>query len=758
VRQKKSIHKLKKYFLTSVATTALYIPTMAIAQENNEENLFSMDEVTVTARFREESVQDVGESIAVVGSREIEEAGLIDFNSFAAKIPGLDFSNGGPNRNVPRIRGISSAVFLQDSLSAQPLISSSINEVPVNAPGFNQLDILLFDLDRVEVLKGPQGTRFGEGASGGAIRYFLKSPDLSELSGSGSVTYRDYTDGSDGYSVSAGLNVPIVEDKFGLRGTFYRRETGGFIDNAVTGEEDYNSSDVTGGRLVALIEPTENLSIEAFAIIERSDIDGEFFVTQGPSITSPVVTLSPEDLTIEQDDPSEREENYDLFGAKISYEFGDFVFESITGYFQRDSRQMLFDAVFPGLLPFAGAAPGTGVLNRTVETSSFTEEIRLISNYDGPFNFVVGAFYRDLEFLNDQTNTATTIAPVSFDGSDAFVLNTETLDQKQYSLFIDASFEVTEQITVLAGLRYFDEQIDGSTFGGFNAALPAFGITEPPTVNVDETSIDAFLPRASIEYRPTEDILVFFNFAKGARNGGLNPQSTVDLFALGGVDPTTINTFDEDNVTAYELGFKTTIFDGAVIFNGAVFLNDFDSIQTFFRDPILGSALTLNGPDAEVIGFEFDINATATEWLDLFAKFGYTDATFSSNNDTNEFDGLDVGADPSDIIIGDRLAYTPEYSLNIGAYAHFPVGNGDAEITFRIDYTRNGDFINSAEAQDVLEGYDRLDLRVGYQTEDWSITAFADNLTNDIPVLASSLEGVAVGLPRSFGITLRGSF
>jgi len=165
------------------------------------------------------------------------------------------------------------------------------------------------------------------------------------------------------------------------------------------------------------------------------------------------------------------------------------------------------------------------------------------------------------------------------------------------------------------------------------------------------------------------------------------------------------------------------------------------------------NAATLNGPSAEIFGLEVDLSYAANDWLDVFAKVGYTDAEFVEDNDTNPFDGLAIGDDPFDILSGEQLAYTPELSYNIGAQAYWPVGSGN--ITARFDYSHIGDFINNVETQDELDGYERLDLRLGYERDNWSVTAFVDNATNEIPVLAvSGLEGTSIGVPRVFGVTL----
>lgn len=748
---------------SSVFAAPLVLAPLAIAQETSLQSEREDDEIVVTARFREERVQDIGESISVVSADDIEDAGLTDFNSMAVRIPGLNFSNGGPNRNAPRIRGVSSSVFLQDSLSAQPLISSSINEVPINSPGFNQLDIQLVDVSRVEVLKGPQGTRFGEGAAGGAIRYFMNSAELDGFGAGGGITYRSVEDGGLGFDSNVMVNVPIIEDRLGVRAGAYYRNSDGFIDNAVTGEEDYNGFDISGGRLSVVFEPNDRFSIEVFGAAEQGDIAGEYFVNAGASTINLGQTLTPSDLVVERPEPSNREENYELLGMHARYDFGAVTLESITGRFHRESTQQFYDATFTPLLPFAGnPAPagltGPVVLNRDVETTSFSEELRLITDFDGPLNFVLGAFYRDLEFTNDQANTADALigSGLSFDGSNALVINVESLDQRQYSAFIDGSYHVNSWLTLLAGVRYFEETIEGSSLSGFNAPFAIFGIVTPPAANNDEVTIEAWLPRASVEVRPSEDLLFYASYARGARNGGINPAATANLYELGnGLPAGSVATFNQDEVDSYELGVKSSWLDQRMIVNFALFRSEFSDMQAFFREPIVGSALTLNGPDAEINGAELDISAEANDWLDLFVRIGYTDATFAEDNDTRSGDGP-VGANPADILAGDRLAYTPEWTYNLGAQGHWPFAGG--ELVARIDYSNIGDFINSAEAQDELSGYGRLDLRLGYEMDSWSITAFVENAENEVPVLASSLEGLSVGTPRVVGVSLRAEY
>jgi len=749
---------------SSVLTTSLAGGLSANADEptggTDKAEELSLETVTVTSRFREETVQDIGESINVISSDDIDAAGLVDFGSFATRIPGLDFSNGGPNRNVPRIRGISQAVFLQDALSAQPLISSSINEIPINSPGFNQLDVLLYDMNRVEVLKGPQGTRFGEGASGGAIRYFLNQPNLNEFEANAKITIRSTNNGGMGEDVSGTASFPILKDQLALRVTGFYRQDDGFIDNTLTGEEDTNDIETVGGRASLLFTPNERFTAELFGMFEEGEIGSEYFVTQGPSAVTPGLILTSDDLVIEQPEPDERSEDYHILGAKLRYEFDTFALESITGVFERESVRNAFDPAFTSFLPFVGdPAPlsivGDVILSQQASTESFSQEVRFISDYEGPFNFVVGGFYRDLEFrnLSDRFSDAAGLSGVTYDGSNTFVLTDETLTQEQKSVFVDASFDVTDKIKLLGGVRYFQEQIDGETTDGFNAPVAAFGLLTPPAPVPADVEIESFLPRASIEYTPTDDILLYASYSKGARNGGINSPTTVGFFVSGGVPIEDVETFDKDEVSAYEVGMKSEWQDGRLILNVAGYYNEFNDIQTFFRDPILGSAATLNGPSAEIFGAEVDVSYAATDWLDLFAKAGYTDAEFVEDNDTNPFDGLAIGADPFDILNGDRLAYTPELSYNLGAQIYWPVGAG--QVVTRVDYSHVGEFINNVETQDELDGYERLDLRLGYEADNWSLTAFVENATDDVPVLAvSGLEGTSVGTPRVIGVTL----
>jgi outer membrane receptor protein involved in Fe transport len=707
------------------------------------------EEIVVTARFRKESAQNIGESIAVIGNQQIKDAGLTDFTSLAVRVPGLNFSSGGPNRNVPRIRGISQAVTLQDSVSAQPLISQSINEISINAPGFNQFDVQLFDIGRVEVLKGPQGTRFGEGASGGAIRYFLPDPDLAKVTAGAELSGHSTKSGGKGIDAWAGLGIPLVSDKLAIRGTVYHRGDDGFIDNAVTGKNDVNTYRSTGARLSLLYKPTDAFTLSLFGVGEDTHLGADQFVSIGASTVTTGKTLTPRDLTIEQPAPSGRDEKYRLVGGKMSYNLGPVTLESITGYFTRDTRRLAYDATFTFFLNAYSGVPGNVTLDQTTKAKTFSQELRALTNFDGPLNFVVGGFYRHVRFTNNQARTTPGITTTSYDGSNVYVITNEQLRQRQISGFVDGSLKLGDQVTLLGGVRYLHEKIEGSTLDGFNAPLPAFGLVTPPTRRGDTISINRALPRASIEFRPAPGKLLYASFARGARNGGINSPVTADFFP----DPKAAIRFGPDAVSAYEVGAKTEWLDGRLVLNAAAYYNDFQHIQIFVRDPVLGSALTQNGPSANIYGVELEAELKANSWLTLSGRGSYTDAKFRGNNDAQPGGGP-IGSDPNDIVSGDRVAYTPRFTYNGAAQVRYPVGNG--HVLARADYSHISSFIDNVETQEKLEGYERFDLRLGYEWKQWSFTIYANNVTNRIPILANSvLEGVSIGVPRQIGASLR---
>ena len=374
------------------------------------------EEIVVTARFREESVQDIGASIASMTSEDFERKGINSISELSSLVPSLNIQERGPNRNEISIRGIGRSLFQQDLTPAPPNIGVYFDDVPVNVVVGSQLDIRSLDLHRVEVVRGPQGTLYGEGAQGGAIRYFSNDPDFSDFSDFGldlSVNANSVTDGSTEYGGTVTVNVPFADQAAALRLSMGRYAQDGWVDNSFDGGSNNNDYEATVFRGVLLFEPNDNWRVRlsghfedfeqgSFISVNPQDPDSREFCCAGTS-----------DNFVEEDST--------ILSAKVSYEFEKFTVESITSYYERNRERRVFDHFFTNnelvttfFLDFFGASaavfggpfpindPAVHSLN-DFGWEQFSQEFRIVSNFEGRINFVAGAFYRDFEF--DQTAT-----------------------------------------------------------------------------------------------------------------------------------------------------------------------------------------------------------------------------------------------------------------------------------------------------------------------------------------------------------------
>jgi len=323
-----------KYLMSAAAVSALLIGAQqpVIAQDTGSE--FSLEEILVTARFRAESAQDIGASISALDSGALRDQGINSARDLANAVPSLNLQDRGPGRNEISIRGVGRSVFQQDIVASAANIGVYLDDVPVNVLQGAQIDLRSFDLGRVEVLRGPQGTLFGEGAQGGAIRYFSQDPEYNEFGGQLEVRAAAVNDGDADVGGGLAINIPISEDKAALRIVGNRVVEPGYIDNDVDGTQNTNDYGANSLRAVFLAEPNERLKIRLMGVYSDAD-QGAFATMNGDPDAQTLFNISTEGSYV-------RDEYY-IASANISYKFDDFRIESITSYFERNRDRRVLD-------------------------------------------------------------------------------------------------------------------------------------------------------------------------------------------------------------------------------------------------------------------------------------------------------------------------------------------------------------------------------------------------------------------------------
>lgn len=743
-------YHLKIALLASAASVAMTAPVSAQeSQPPNEEAQASRDVVTVTARFREESVQDIGASIAGISGAEIREQGIQDIEDLARAVPGMQNVKTRQNSNDIAIRGVRSA---GSGYETSTVFSVFLDDVSVTGSG-NIRDFSSTDLDRIEVIRGPQPTLFGEGAVGGVIRYFTNDPDLDGPRFTGRATGRVETieDGGMAYSVDNATSFIMVPGRLGVRVSGFHREDDGFIDNPSAGE-DVNDFEATGGRAVLLARPTPNLEVRLSAFISRDELGESTQVDPGSD---------PEDLTFSSSPLSgSYEDDFDLYAARISYDFDWLEVTSITGFYQRSTASALFSAGNSfGLAPFFPTVDTTTFSTGSGEFEQRSQEFRFVSNLQGPLSFTAGAYFRDRKNVSNQSITCEACVAVTAPPRAALATRLSSTEVEQYSAFAELTYALTENLRLIGGARYVNDTVTGTLLqddtvnlvpqfdGGGNLIpwtetnpigfLNILNILEGAGVGTQfEFELEEILPRAGIEYDLSDSILVYANIAQGARNGGVG-NALGALGASGGNQDVFFDNlfFDEDSVVSIDAGVKATWLGGDLVTNVGVFRTTYEDTQIQVNTPANN---TVNGPDQSITGMELETRFQVTDSFSTFLNMSLIDAEFDDPALITSAPGGSVG--PFDLRAGNSPSNIPELTLATGYSYSRPIGSGGWTLNSTGSFQYVGErFSNVQNYQSAeLDALELVNLRLGVSNDRWSVDVFATNLLNDI-------EAVSVG-------------
>lgn len=784
---------LSVIFLAVAFATA---PGPARAQGNGA----MMEEIVVTARKRgAESIQDIGGSIQVLDGGALTEQVTTGFADYMRDVPGLSANSSGSGQAQLSMRGISAARLNHANPNIPSTVSLYFDETPISTSGFNP-DSALFDLDRVEVLRGPQGTLFGASSMSGAIRLIPNEPVFDEVQASVSASGFTTEDGSDSYMGHGMLNLP-VNDRFALRGVAYNIANGGYIDNIYSGEDDFNDETITGGRLAGLWDVTDTLSAKSMVMYQTMDSGGrpqeqrlndpaETTTGFGYDLALPSETMDQLVITDERQNvkfvDNEFEDRFVLASLQLDLELDRFSVTSITSYFDREMENTLDDTRRTrNLLGLANSFGAAGVpvfalgdfdpvtlegaiplaqvdLENRTENEKFTQELRVNSRFTGPFNFVAGLYYEDDSRQLDQVNDLDGLdawinSPSGLDGfvlggtfgsslDNAYFDGTFDVDTTQFSAFAEASYEFGD-FELTGGGRFFSYEQD--------AFIRWQGWVEFSDDRLDEqTSESGFNPMAELAYRPTDDVTVYAKAAKGFRIGSvqqfINPtfcESELAQLGLDGV-PTTI---DGDSLWNYEAGAKTRLFGGTTTANVSVYQMNWDDArtQTFLA---CGWIAEFSVVDIVSRGVELEITSQPTDRLVLQLAAAYN---------TSEVDG-DLGPDAPPIAAdGDTAPFSPEWTVNAGFRYQVDDAFNGFDWYLRGDVSYVSSQFNELGTQQLerikLPSSTVMNLFSGVSRDQWKIGLFIRNLTDERIVMGADTDRqrpaqLAVGRPRNAGV------
>lgn len=724
----------------------------------------TLDTVVVTANKRVENVRDVGASISVVGERELENLGASSLSDYAALIPGLQVQNGGsPGLTSVSLRGIS-------ALSSGATVATYIDEVPVGSSGIYQgagalmLDLLPYDISRVEVLRGPQGTLYGAGAIGGLLKYVTHAPDAAGREFRVGLGGRAVQDGGHDWNGRFGASLPLHDDRLGLRVSAARNGLPGYTDNAVDGRRDVNTGEQTGAR-AALSWDGDTVDVGLSVLQQRVRSDDRASVALDPQTRAPLAgELSGRSW---QRQPFDKKLTLASLSLAWDLGWGDFV--SATGWsntktLDRIDTTVQFGEVADQLLGLP--EPGSSFTRYDFDLDKLTQEFRLTSASGGRFEWMVGVFYtkEDAEQSQFAWLGQRDGSPLPAGGEAYSTLARIALPStyEELALFANGSWRIGERFKLDAGIR----QARNEQWFSQNVSA---GILAPIGDAPGESSEDVFTWSLSPQFKLADDVLLYLRAATGYQPGGPN-------VALAGMPPSV----DSSMLSSYEAGLKSQFAERRVQLDLAAFRIDWEDIQV--ASSFNGIGGLVNGGEAKSEGVELAALFRATDRLLLGLNAAYTRASVK-----NDFEPTVIPQDGFDVILntglgGDRMPYVPKLSWSATAeYAFATAGGLDGQVGAALRWT--GDRVNdTTERQRLtapgdpstvlgealtppleLDSYRALDLYAGIGRDRWSLRAYVNNVTGEdgwssIAPIDGALTGARGHLaavpiqPRTFGI------
>ena len=736
-------------------------------------DLGALDDVVVTARFREETADNIGQTINLFSRNDIEKNQASSIVDIVRLTPGVDIFERGPGRNKPIIRGVTS--LHDDGDIVQKASSNTVffDEVAILDMTGKQGSVPLFDVERVEVLKGPQPTYFGEGSVGGSVRFFSHDPHLNEYEVRTRLEAGIIDDGGPVYIADGSINLPVIPKKAALRLTGFVEDRDGFID-VVGGEQDANSYRHEGVQGVFRYEVSDTISWRLSGFYQEQVNDNDQTVT------------NLEDLSTTLPAPDHQDDKALLIANKISATVGAVTLQSVTGYYDRQYDRQFIDpdsAAFLGAVGLDGNAESTN----TNSTKQFSQEFRVITNFNSPLNFVGGVLWSTSDTLTDgvvRETTGTHRQLVSMSGlepSDVFYTLRFDISGDQLALFgeLQAAF-LDDRLRITGGARYFEQTFEFPTNPPVATApiLEVFGrpsVGDPETFGKDRLMFDVseILPKAQVEFDVNHDIMLFASAARGARNGLFNNPVSLVFAGFGAGDPVfdELVAYDPDSVWSYEAGLKALLLDGRMRLNAAVFHSHWSDVHTELQFLTVGT--TVNVDCAEIQGIEGEINYAINDHLLLFASGALQNAEFTTEVPLM----LDVSGMPNTFAPkGTPLPQVAEESFFIGAEGRKPTRWGNVDLVGRITYSFTGERLNKLESDDpdgsiiaqdnFLDSLGLLNAKGGLEKKGYSLYLYGNNLTNDVEMQydeGGRFDGQAfqqffVNQPRTIGVVLRTGF
>ncbi|MEM8562186.1 MAG: TonB-dependent receptor [Pseudomonadota bacterium] len=712
-----------------------------------------LEETVVTAQYREENLQDVPVSVSALSQEDLNAAQVFGATEIAYRVPGMAYAEFAPGQAVISLRGISSA---DDGAGMDNSVVLFLDNVYIGR--LANINFEMFDLERIEVLRGPQGTLFGRNAIGGAILVNSTRPS-DEFSAKAQVTAGN----EDILRYQALVSGPLTEEISG-KITYNHREHGGYVQNIVLGKEQQDEKTRSGrGQLLWSTDSSDWLLIGDYMEDDREDM-GRVPVAPGndPNIVESWRALGGEfgKVAAPVDGDSKRDAGGISLQGDIQFDSGTFT--SITAW---------RDASTDWRMASIGVAWANGVevIDEIQEDiTTYTQEFRWTSNLSGSINFVAGMFL--LKEETDRTEQFRVLAPAGQGGSYIDVgneISSQDNTSESYAAYLQGDWAFADNWTLTVGGRYTYDKKETKSLSvncgdippGFQNVPDCEGVGSSLGIIAQTFDVKAdadwndFSPKAALQWNQTDDVMYYLSVAKGFKAGGFGG-------APGTPDQATIPV-DQETAWNYELGMKSEFLDNSLRFNATLFYTDYDDLQIVRFGPTedapeFGSFITDNIGSAEIKGFEGEFSWLPTAQLRLSGNYAYLDTQVDDLVLNTAGGELDVS--------GSDLRQAPKNKASLTAVYDVPFYDGQ-NLSFRVDYTYIDEQINDyADQRTIIDSFQLWDARISWTSasQAWEASVWGKNLGDDEYISHSYVIGPGVvgvwGAPTTYGVTLNYAF
>ena len=716
----------------------------------------AVETVIVTARKRTETAQSTPVTLQVFSEQKIKDLNLVNFNDYVRFTPSVSYNWSGPGQTTLVIRGIAASTGDRSLESPAALY---LDEQPLTAHALMP-DPRIVDVERIEVLPGPQGTLFGASSESGLVRIITNKPKLDTFEGSLEATGGAVAHGAASYDVNGVINIPLVDDELAVRLVAFDGKDGGFIDNvkgvtpggtvsnAGIAGKDINGTRQSGARAEVRWKISDAVSITGSAFFQTTR-------QTGPSSFDPSVG----DLKTVRFYDELFKDKWEQYALTLNADLGFADLVATSGFFHRNIHSIADNTAYmqflsglahsdPAYYSFYDFGPDPiGFYDFRLKDDRISNEVRLSSKGNSRWNWIVGAFYQTDKthtvagaHIKDYPSTPSyaSVAAYLSAPTDAYFYQRVSYDRTQVAVFGELSYDITDKLTATVGGRYFDAHNDGA----ITTDIPEGRRTENSVLKAPQ---NGFTPKAELAYKWSKTALLYATYSEGFRLGGANRQKPGLAVPLQ---------YKPDTLKNYEIGAKTEWFDGRLQLNAAAYWMQWQNFQLTVKNPNPATYyfVTANVGQAEVKGFELQVEARPIQQLTLGAAATILDAALSK---------------PSNFLnapAGTRLPVTPEVKFSIYADYAFPLPMIDGVGHLRADVSHTGNSVNNVDPASAIKlpAYTTANFQLGAETDKWSVNLFVKNAFDERATLyinpAVYAHTRTPNRPRELGLTVTRRF